>query len=123
MVSTMDSFSSFAVTCNGPQWERSPNKLRTRSIKFSNASSTKNKKLVNNTPTIIIKIVMGSMVQILNYITSLCTQKNNSSLKKALGDTLDLFRSLREFIGVSFAKKCYQLLLQVPEGRVTTYKE
>ena len=41
----------------------------------------------------------------------------------ALGDILDLFRSLREFIGVSFAEKCYQLLLQVPEGRVTTYKE
>ena len=41
----------------------------------------------------------------------------------ALGDILDLFRSLREFIGVSFAEKCYQLLLRVPQGRVTTYRE
>ena len=41
----------------------------------------------------------------------------------ALGDILDLFRSLREFIGVSFAEKCYHLLLRVPKGRVTTYKE
>ena len=41
----------------------------------------------------------------------------------ALGDILDLFRSLREFIGVSFAEKCYQLLLPVPKGRVTTYKD
>ena len=49
--------------------------------------------------------------------------KNNSSLKKALGDTLDLFRSLSEVIGVSFAEKCYQLLLRVPKGRVTTYKD
>jgi len=40
-----------------------------------------------------------------------------------LGDTLDLFRSLSEVIGVSFAEKCYQLLLRVPKGRVTTYKE
>jgi methylated-DNA-[protein]-cysteine S-methyltransferase len=40
-----------------------------------------------------------------------------------LGDTLDLFRSLSEVIGVSFAEKCYQLLLRVPKGRVTTYKD
>ena len=40
-----------------------------------------------------------------------------------MGDTLDLFRSLSEVIEVSFAEKCYHLLLQVPEGRVTTYKE
>jgi methylated-DNA-[protein]-cysteine S-methyltransferase len=63
------------------------------------------------------------MVQILHYISSLCTLKNNSSLKKALGDTLDLFRSLSEVIGVTFAEKCYQLLLRVPKGRVTTYKD
>jgi methylated-DNA-[protein]-cysteine S-methyltransferase len=30
---------------------------------------------------------------------------------------------LDEALRVSFAKKCYQLLLQVPEGRVTTYRE
>ena len=41
----------------------------------------------------------------------------------ALGDILDLFRSLSEVIGVSFAEKCYQLLLRVPQGRVTTYRE
>ena len=40
-----------------------------------------------------------------------------------MGDTLDLFRSLSEVIGVSFAEKCYQLLLRVPKGRVTTYKD
>ena len=30
---------------------------------------------------------------------------------------------MNEALRVSFAKKCYQLLLQVPQGRVTTYKE
>ena len=63
------------------------------------------------------------MVKILKYVTSLCTQKNPSSVKKAYWNTLELFRSLNEALRVSFAKKCYQLLLQVPQGRVTTYKE
>ena len=40
-----------------------------------------------------------------------------------MGDTLDLFCSLSEVIEVSFAEKCYQLLLRVPKGRVTTYKD
>jgi methylated-DNA-[protein]-cysteine S-methyltransferase len=30
---------------------------------------------------------------------------------------------LNEALRVTFAKKCYQLLLQVPQGRVTTYKD
>lgn len=30
---------------------------------------------------------------------------------------------MNEALRVSFAKKCYQLLLQVPQGRVTTYKD
>ena len=49
--------------------------------------------------------------------------KNNSSLKKAWEILLIYFVLWAKSLRVSFAKKCYQLLLQVPEGRVTTYKE
>ena len=40
-----------------------------------------------------------------------------------MGDSLDLFGSLNEALRVSFAEKCYHLLLRVPKGRVTTYKD